>query len=476
MTVSMGLALDKALWDVVCPRLREEEKKSLVDNMLHFCGYEYEGGYENGREEIETEKERLPHMLGASQVADVMRRVDAASGRTGNIEIEDVVNRFVELRKEREQLRRLISSPGIKQRTPEWYQARHALVTASDIAQSLGHGKFDTQEAFFEKKVPPILPPAPPPPSSEEGLQPKPQPSDFAVKPHLKWGTMFEDTAAAIYSARNATRVHEFGLIVHPDHPSVPIGASPDGITEMGIMVEIKCPFKRKITGEVPLQYYYQIQGQLEVCRLRHCDYLECEFSEYKTALDFEIDVLDSSDGVSEHDADTHFGTACNGREKGIIAEFESEDGMDVYYKHSKISPTKGEYETWVRDRKEVDDDRDRLKKLHFWRLEVYSVVRVDRDEDFLAHMMRDVNDVWKRVTGFRNDPESFVAFLGQQSGSGSGKSGSSSSSVKNNTNNNRKTTSTSQNKPQQQTTDSSLSALDNSTAHMGEYAFVDEI
>jgi hypothetical protein len=36
-------------------------------------------------------------------------------------------------------------------------------------------------------------------------------------------------------------------------------GASPDGINELGIMVEIKCPFKRKLK-KIPSiieQYYY---------------------------------------------------------------------------------------------------------------------------------------------------------------------------------------------------------------------------
>ena len=28
----------------------------------------------------------------------------------------------------------------------------------------------------------------------------------------------------------------------------------------------------------MPQQYYYQIQGQLDVCGLDECDYLECEF------------------------------------------------------------------------------------------------------------------------------------------------------------------------------------------------------
>ena len=56
-------------------------------------------------------------------------------------------------------------------------------------------------------------------------------------------------------------------------------------------MLEIKCPFKRKINGSIPDQYWMQIQGQLEVCNLEECDYLECELSEYENETEFIEDV-----------------------------------------------------------------------------------------------------------------------------------------------------------------------------------------
>ena len=46
------------------------------------------------------------------------------------------------------------------------------------------------------------------------------------------------------------------------------MGASPDGITDDGVMVEIKCPPKRKFTKTVPPHYKMQVLGQLEVCNL----------------------------------------------------------------------------------------------------------------------------------------------------------------------------------------------------------------
>lgn len=73
----------------------------------------------------------------------------------------------------------------------------------------------------------------------------------------------------------------EYGLIrhidVHGDERGLSwIGASPDGITDCGSMVEIKCPYRRQIVpGHVPHHYYPQIQVQLEVCDLSLCYFVQ---------------------------------------------------------------------------------------------------------------------------------------------------------------------------------------------------------
>lgn len=376
----------------------------------------YEDGLICDLEEAGTEKEEnLPPRLTAPQVARIMHRIDTLHGSSGAVDVDGIVNRYKELIEDRNQLRRLRQAPGIKQRTPEWYEARHALITASDIAQALGQGKFGTQKQFMVKKVE-----TPPPPPGKDD-----PPSAFVTLPPLKWGTMFEDVAAAIYTMRTGMRIYDFGLLRHSD-PMIRIGASPDGITDMGVMLEIKCPFRRRITGEVPLQYYYQIQGQLEVCGLRYCDYLECEFSEYKNEQEFKVDVLDSTDDVLEEDeldgkrrTLSRFGLGCNGREKGAIAEYCSPDGHNVYYKYGKLAPSEIEHDQWMRDRLNegpgADDDRSCLKRLHFWRLEIYSIVRVGKDEGMVKEMLTELDTVWERVLEFRDNPELFQQHCGDR-------------------------------------------------------------
>ena len=190
-----------------------------------------------------------PHLSSSSSSADdppltvagigkVLRRVDRVFGRSNAndgmggkmVGQDEVIKRYNDIVHDRTVLRRLSTSPGIEQRTPEWYAAREGLITASDFAQALGHGKFATQKDFFVKKV---------------------EPGPFQSSPALKWGVMFEPVASDIYRARNGgIKMYEFGLLRHPRLSHV--GASPDGITDAGIMVEIKCPYQRKINREVP--------------------------------------------------------------------------------------------------------------------------------------------------------------------------------------------------------------------------------
>lgn len=95
------------------------------------------------------------------------------------------------------------------------------------------------------------------------------------------WGQKYEAIASDIYSIIYKTMPLEFGLISHSTIPW--LAASPDGITPEGRMIEIKCPFRRKIDGIPPFYYYIQCQIQLEVCDLEVCDFAEYEFTEFNS-------------------------------------------------------------------------------------------------------------------------------------------------------------------------------------------------
>jgi putative phage-type endonuclease len=264
----------------------------------------------------------------------------------------------------------LIEIPIIEQKSAEWHRVRQTIVTASDFAQALGDGKFGTQLEFLQKKA---------------GY--KQFPFD-ANCPPLKWGVMLEDVACAIYERRNSAKVLPFGLLKHPSIEH--FGASPDGITELGVMVEIKCPYRRKITNEVPRQYYYQIQGQLDVCGLDECDFLECEFQRVMT----EAELKDIADA----------------REIGCIFEVFDTYANETKYVYSAIhtsdEASHAALVTWAAatEAEIKRDARLRFVEKHLWFLEFTNTIRVYKDPDFLDRKLKDLETVWNKVLSYRAD------------------------------------------------------------------------
>lgn len=242
-------------------------------------------------------------------------------------------------------LEELKKKPLIKQRTPEWFKLRENRLTASDLYEAVKN-----PFSLAKKKVKNIN-------------------YNSNAIPALKWGTMFEPMATRIYSIMNNKEVFEFGLIINDNIEN--FGASPDGITEDGIMIEIKCPFKRKIIdGEIPEKYYYQIQGQLAVCNLYNCDYIECEFECYDTFDDYLININNLEN-----------------YKHGIIAEKKSDNS----YIYSR------EKQTGIENLKEMDNYSNNDYKFHYWALKLINIQKVVFDEKKWN------NDIMPKISNFYN-------------------------------------------------------------------------
>ena len=228
-------------------------------------------------------------------------------------------------------LHELRQKPLIKQRTPEWFKLRENRLTASDLYDAIKNPL-----SLAKKKIKAIN-------------------YNSNAIPALKWGTMFEPMATRIYSIMNNKEIFEFGLIINDDIQN--FGASPDGITEDGIMIEIKCPYKRKIIdGEIPEKYYYQIQGQLAVCSLYNCDYIECEFKSYNSKDEYLSKLPDEN------------------YKHGIIAERKVNG--DYEYKYSINN------QTAIDNLKEMEKYINEGYDLIYWNLELINIQRINFDKN----------------------------------------------------------------------------------------------
>lgn len=291
--------------------------------------------------------------------------------------------------KDKLQLGKLLSIKRVEQRTPEWYELRMTMITASDWATAIGEGHFNKKEDFILKKC---------------GKGPK-----FRGNIYTEWGVKYEDVAVRLYELRNKTKVYEFGVLKHPKYPF--LGASPDGITVKGIMLEIKCPYSRKITGIVPRHYWIQIQGQLEVCDLSYCDFLECKIVEYSGINEYIEDTeenpplmkFDVNENLQEkYENDRVFLRTKDCMEKGAIITFNTPEGENRYF-HSELGVSKEEFEEWhVKVKKEVPHNWVE-RRVTFWRFDLISCVRVERDPNWFRETLPKLQETWNQVEHYKN-------------------------------------------------------------------------
>jgi len=151
-----------------------------------------------------------------------------------------------------QRVRELIAQEYAEQRSQEWLDLRENMITASDAASAIGESRYESEDAFVKKKV----------------LRTK-----WAGNAATAHGTLLEPLVRDLYDAKYNRKSHEIGLVQHRDYPW--LGASPDGVTEDGILVEIKCPMSRKIEPNVPKHYWPQVQLQLEITDLEECDFVQ---------------------------------------------------------------------------------------------------------------------------------------------------------------------------------------------------------
>ena len=147
----------------------------------------------------------------------------------------------------------LIEREYAAQKSEEWLALRGKLLTASDAATAIGVNKYETADELLLKKC---------------GLGKK-----FTGNSFTRHGELYEDEARILYEQRHGEVVHELGLVPHPVHNF--LGGSPDGVTESGKLVEIKCPPHRAILPEVPGHYMPQLQLCMQILDLEEADFIE---------------------------------------------------------------------------------------------------------------------------------------------------------------------------------------------------------
>lgn len=288
----------------------------------------------------------------------------------------DMLPKFTPSRLEfnRAQVERLKLIPQPEQRSPEWYTMRHSMLSASDWGSILGMSKYGGgKNQVLLKKCCDDTP--------------------FFTNAAMKWGIKYEAVAIQIYEYRNKTQVIEFGCIRHPTIHH--LGASPDGITANGVMLEIKCPSSRVIDGIIPDVYYCQVQGQLEVCELDRCDFLECKLVEYQNEQDY----------LTDCDKNGNFFYNTYGNEKGVVANLYDMKNNKEFFEYSPIGIIGQELKEWKSEilSKYRHQSQYILSEFSYWFLHHASCIPIYRNQEWFYKASKELEEFWNQVCYYRS-------------------------------------------------------------------------
>jgi len=296
----------------------------------------------------------------------------------------------------KQRVKTLLKKPQPVQRSPEWFFTRNTIITASEAASCLTMSRVVCEKyaklynltnfKFNDTKST----------NSYEKME------DYIIKKckafngenvffdskYTLWGKKYEEVALNLYKNIKKTEVYEFGLLKHPTLSW--LGASPDGITREGVMLEIKCPLTRKITGIPPLHYYIQVQIQLECAFLDEADFLECDIKEIETYEEYK-EIKDIPKGI-------------------VINMLEEPDNSETKYIYQNAKESEMEPYEWAKEKsKEL---KEGSYSFIYYKIVNYSIVNIKRDKEWFNNVKNDLINVHKKIRFYQNNKSEYDQYF----------------------------------------------------------------
>lgn len=338
------------------------------------------------------------------------------------------------------------------QKSEGWFKERSKRITASVVSQALENNTYKDQTSFDLMK---------------EKILGK----IFQDNKYVHHGKKFEDIVQLIYSHIYDVKVKEYGLLPHRKYNFM--GASPDGICQnkafngkrrkngdpknmAGTMLEIKCPFTRKIhlkgieTSKnkydnpiCPYYYWEQTQYQMEICDLDTCHFFQCQIEEM-TKEEFEKKYPKT---ICKYGQNQDLPIKKEWT-KGCITQFlpkdeylknpnfvhNDNDPKSIIWKSKCIYPktlgkmTNEKWDKWQKKNrswelwkkknpKKTKDDPEFAKEHIYYRTIYWKILKihnliVKRDKEWFKDALPKLNSFWNKVLYYRKNKEEFVDFF----------------------------------------------------------------
>jgi putative phage-type endonuclease len=340
--------------------------------------------YINGYEVDEQDLEILKHELYGVYTVDG----DENKKYVIDLNVESIVKENISNQKvyneRKEKLKGLKQLKLPEQRSPEWYEMRKDKLTASSLASAIGKCHFTTREELILSKI-----------------EDKP----YVSNPITEWGVKYEDIAILFYEELYNVKVLDFGLIPHPTFKA--FGASPDGICDdtgndeyVARMVEIKCPPKRKFTKTCPPHYLMQVQGQLEVCDLDHCDFFQVKIEDYENYEEYEKDIFVNDDVILPGRTNLNY-------PKGVTVSYRKKNEIKLTYLYPVLNMSDDEYKEWIREKKiEIIEGGHEFVESKWWKISRYECTFIQRNYQWWNENVEHILKFYTDMKMYKSSPE----------------------------------------------------------------------
>jgi len=267
------------------------------------------------------------------------------------------------------------------QKTPEWYDFRNNILTASN-AYKIFESQAQQNSLIYEKCITKI------------------HDNNFVnTESSLHWGQKYEPLSIIIYENTYKTKIKEYGCLRHDKY--LFLGASPDGINvdvssnRFGRLLEVKNIVNREITGIPKKEYWIQMQLQMETFNIDECDFLETKFIEYTDELEF---IRDSDDNIF---------ISKEGEKKGILLFFLDKNSGKPIYIYPDINMSYTDFEVWSHYKIEEilkENEHYIWVKQIYWKLNDISCILVKRNKKWFQDMIPIISNFWDIIKREKTD------------------------------------------------------------------------
>ena len=201
-------------------------------------------------------------------------------------------------------------------------------------------------------------------------------------------------------------------------------------------MLEIKCPYSRKIKNtQPPFHYYCQVQIQLEVGLLESADFMECEIKEVDTLEEYlaigNKNNINESDVTNDSDESDDLETTEEGNcgfdieipveateesveekviPKGIVINLINEpDSSEQKYIYQDTSNTLDPVD-WAKTVTETLEPES--YQILYYYIPNFNILNIKRDRVWFNNVKDDIKRVHDKVIYYQNNKEEFLKYM----------------------------------------------------------------